>query len=158
MFSNSDFVIPPVILMPLSSSLRAGGLFHYKKDNSAYSIAAGEYMPLFVSAAAAPGAAAAAAAAGGGTGTPNRRAEAPVDRVSDGEEGGDLISPDHNRTSPILELETMGAGGSGGAWGTRHPRLQDFSLLLSGSSSAKLDFARGYTHIEIFHHSISETG
>ena len=26
--------------MPLSSSLRAGGLFHYKKDNSAYSIAA----------------------------------------------------------------------------------------------------------------------
>ena len=83
--------------MPLSSSLRAGGLFHYKKDNSAYSIAAGDYMPLFVSAAAAPGAAAAAdaaaaaAAAGGGTGTPNRRAEAPVDRVSDGEEGGNLI-------------------------------------------------------------------
>ena len=55
----------------------------------------------------------------GGEGTPNRRAEAPVDRVSDGKEGGDLISPDHNRTSPILELETMGAGGSGGAWVVR---------------------------------------
>ena len=48
----------------------------------------------------------------GGAGTPNRRAEAPV--VSDGEEGADLISPDNNRTSPILELETPGAGGSGG--------------------------------------------
>ena len=84
MFSDSDFFIPPVILMPLPSSLRAGGLFHYKKDNLAYSIAAGDYMPLFVSAAAAPGAATAAAAAGGGTGTPNRRAEAPVDRVSVG--------------------------------------------------------------------------
>ena len=48
----------------------------------------------------------------GGAGTPNRRAKALV--VSDGEEGADLISPDNNRTSPILELETPSAGGNGG--------------------------------------------
>ena len=48
----------------------------------------------------------------GGAGTPNRSAEAPA--VSDSEEAADLISADNNRTSPILELETQGAGGSGG--------------------------------------------
>jgi hypothetical protein len=38
--------------------------------------------------------------------------------------------------------------------GHTHPRLQDFSPLLS---SAKLACAGGYTHIEIFHAYISET-
>ena len=99
--------------MPLSSSLRAGGLFHYTKDNSAYSITAADSMPLFVSAAAAPGAAAAAGAAGGGMGTPNRRIEAPV--VSDDEEGAALISPNHNQTSPSLELATLADPRSGAA-------------------------------------------
>ena len=60
-----------------------------------------------------PGAAAAPGGAGGGVGTPNRRAKASV--VSYSEEGADLISPDKNLTSPILELETPSACGNGGA-------------------------------------------
>ena len=72
-----------------------------------------ETKPLFVSSKenrllyvlAGAGAAAAPGAAGGGTGTPNRRIEAPV--VSDADEGAEIISPNHNQTSPSLELETL---------------------------------------------------
>jgi hypothetical protein len=64
------------------------------------------------------GAAAAAGAAGGGTGTPNRRIEAPV--VSDADEGAEIISPNHNQTSPSLELETLADPSSEDAKGTRH--------------------------------------
>ena len=35
--------MPHPILSPLSLSLRAGGLFHFKKDHVAYSIAAEDY-------------------------------------------------------------------------------------------------------------------
>ena len=63
----------------------------------------------------APCAAAALGGAGGGVGTPNRRAKASVVSYSEDSEGVDLISPDNNRTSPILELETPSAGGNGGA-------------------------------------------
>ncbi len=43
--------MPHLILTPLSNPLRAGGLFHFKKDHADYSIEAEDYetKPLFVS-------------------------------------------------------------------------------------------------------------
>jgi hypothetical protein len=92
------------------------------------------------------------AGSGSGVATPARR---PAPSASDDEETSHLITPaadDHRAPSPILDALTSPNGGL--AEGTRHPRLQDFSPLLS---SAKLTCEGGNTHIEIFHDSIFKT-
>jgi hypothetical protein len=74
--------------------------------------------------------------------------------VSDDEEGADLILPD-NRTSPTLELETLGgrlAVEMGQQKWMRHPlaRLQDFSPLLSGLPSSESPMQGGMLTLKSF--------
>ncbi len=62
----------------------------------------------------APGCAGGGARGGEGAAVaPDRHAEAPV--VLDDEEGTNLISPNNNLTSPILELEILGGSRRGDA-------------------------------------------